>query len=305
MLRQRGPGTSVQVDSSLPDMQKEEKDLKQAPVSVVSTLVYLFLGGGLVLAAILAFLLLTRNNLPTPLGFDADPTIFSEARAYADLKALTGGAGIGRRLVGTKWNDEMAVALITERVNAIRDEPCTNPQGCALLEVLVQNITGSFPFFFIDRHIHNVYSNITNIAVRVLPVEPENLNNGLLINSHFDSAISAPGASDAGACIAVMIESLRAMKQSPPPRHPVVYLFNGAEESLQQGSHAFSAHHPWRKSVNSVLNLDSAGMHFVTVLLLIPPSLFIHSFLFISLFISLSLCLSRYRSFCLPFFLFE
>ena len=56
-----------------------------------------------------------------------------------------------------------------------------------------------------------------------------------------------------------MLETLRALRQAPAPRHPIVFLFNGAEESLQQGSHAFSAHHPWAKDVAAIVNLDSAG----------------------------------------------
>jgi hypothetical protein len=92
--------------------------------------------------------------------------------------------------------------------------------------------------------------------------DKDQLKPALLVNTHFDSAIGAPGASDAGACVAVMLETLRAMRHHPAPRSPVIFLFNGAEESLQQGSHAFSAHHPWASRVRAVVNMDSAGLHF-------------------------------------------
>lgn len=43
------------------------------------------------------------------------------------------------------------------------------------------------------------------------------------------------------------------------PRHAVVFLFNNAEESLQDGSHLFSLQHPIRHSIRAVINLEAAG----------------------------------------------
>jgi hypothetical protein len=100
--------------------------------------------------------------------------------------------------------------------------------------------------------------------------DKDQLKPALLVNTHFDSAIGAPGASDAGACVAVMLETLRAMRHQPAPRSPVIFLFNGAEESLQQGSHAFSAHHPWASRVRAVVNMDSAGLRIVHFPCLFP-----------------------------------
>ena len=58
------------------------------------------------------------------------------------------------------------------------------------------------------------------------------------------------GASDAAVPICVMLETLRVFVHSYGGdavhlKHPIIFLFNGAEESLQQASHAFITYHPW------------------------------------------------------------
>lgn len=58
------------------------------------------------------------------------------------------------------------------------------------------------------------------------------------------------GAGDDGAMCAIMLETLRVLSQSDKPlKHPVVFLFNGAEENPLQASHAFITQHKWAKNV--------------------------------------------------------
>ena len=56
------------------------------------------------------------------------------------------------------------------------------------------------------------------------------------------------GAADDGAGVAIMLEALRIMSQTPDIilNNAIVFLFNGAEESLQDASHLFITQHPWR-----------------------------------------------------------
>lgn len=54
------------------------------------------------------------------------------------------------------------------------------------------------------------------------------------------------GSGDDGTMVVVMLEVLRQMAISETPfQHPIVFLFNGAEENGLMGSHAFITQHKW------------------------------------------------------------
>jgi hypothetical protein len=157
-------GFEAEVDRGTTEEEKPKYD--RNPRTSPSALKTLLVGGVLVYIAAIALVLLVRNLLPTPLPVTASSSEFAEDRARIDLNYLA-NTGIGRRLVGTKYNEEKTVSFILKRINEIRKEPCAKGGECARLALQVQNATGSFPFWFIDRFIHNTYTNITNIAVEV------------------------------------------------------------------------------------------------------------------------------------------
>jgi hypothetical protein len=66
------------------------------------------------------------------------------------------------------------------------------------------------------------YTNITNIIVRLsCPEEPNDMHgerrpcedNAILVNSHFDTTLGSPGATDDGSGTAVMLEIIRVLSQ--------------------------------------------------------------------------------------------
>ena len=67
---------------------------------------------------------------------------------------------------------------------------------------------------------------------------------GLLIASHFDAGLGSPGASDAASCIGVMLEMAHALAAdgNSTLAAPVVFLFNGGEETLSQVGSATAQH---------------------------------------------------------------
>jgi len=123
-----------------------------------------------------------------------------------------------------------------------------------------------------------MYTNVTNIIVRLSCPESaahpsrECENNAVLLNAHFDTTLGSPGASDDGSGIAVMLEIIRIMSQQSWDgyKNSVVFctyflvwlgngvlcdtypthwsVFNGAEESLQDASHAFITMHELKDS---------------------------------------------------------
>jgi hypothetical protein len=81
----------------------------------------------------------------------------------------------------------------------------------------------------------------------------------VLLVAHYDSVPTAPGASDDGAAVAAILETLRALKAGPPLRNDVICLFTDGEEVGLFGAKAFVDEHPWAKDVGVVLNLEARG----------------------------------------------
>jgi hypothetical protein len=81
----------------------------------------------------------------------------------------------------------------------------------------------------------------------------------LMLVGHYDTVPNAPGASDDGAAVATMLETLRALKSGAPLRNDVIFLFTDAEEVGMLGAKAFTDDHPWAGDVGLVLNFEARG----------------------------------------------
>jgi len=80
----------------------------------------------------------------------------------------------------------------------------------------------------------------------------------LLLNAHYDSTPTGPGAGDDGLGVATLLEVGSILKKSPPAR-PVILLFNEGEEFGLNGAHAFVVD-PQARLVNSLINIDNRGV---------------------------------------------
>eukprot|EP01113_Clastostelium_recurvatum_P022823 TRINITY_DN2734_c1_g1_i5.p1 TRINITY_DN2734_c1_g1~~TRINITY_DN2734_c1_g1_i5.p1 ORF type:complete len:956 (-),score=147.56 TRINITY_DN2734_c1_g1_i5:37-2904(-) len=203
------------------------------------------------------------GRLPSVVPASAPPSLFSEERARVHLKHMV--EVIGPRLVGTKANDLRTPAYLIAELEKIKKNapPCSLSSSssslCPKMEIEIQHASGSFYYDWLDHIIINVFTNITNVLVRI---GFDHHDETILVNSHFDSAIGSPGAGDAGAGIVSMLEIANALMHSndwKDARRSVLLSFNGAEESLLQGSHAFVTQHRWAKTARMVLNLESTG----------------------------------------------
>lgn len=81
----------------------------------------------------------------------------------------------------------------------------------------------------------------------------------LLLSAHYDTVPVSPGASDDGAAVAMLLETLRALKAGAPLRNDIIFLFTDAEEVGLLGAKAFADGHPWAKDVGLVLNFEARG----------------------------------------------
>ncbi|XP_019554040.3 endoplasmic reticulum metallopeptidase 1 [Aedes albopictus] len=192
------------------------------------------------------------TNLPEALtvaDLERYPVAFIAERAWDNLKSFT---DLGPRVAGSKANDELAVGIFKREIETIQATKHVNQ------EVIMENqvVTGAFNFTFYGSSMTTIYRNVQNIVVKLKGKSDD----ALLLNCHFDTVPSSPGASDDVASCAVMLEILRVMSRLPDEnRHSIIFLFNGAEETLLQASHGFITQHKWAKDVKAFLNLESAG----------------------------------------------
>ncbi len=83
----------------------------------------------------------------------------------------------------------------------------------------------------------------------------------VLLVAHYDAAPQSLGASDDGAAVTALLETLRALKASAPLKNDVIFLATDGEEAGLLGATAFSQQHPWAKDVGVVLNFEARGDH--------------------------------------------
>lgn len=99
-------------------------------------------------------------------------------------------------------------------------------------------------------------SGIQNVLARL-----KGTGNGeaVLLVAHYDSLKESFGASDDGAAVAALIETLRALKAGEPLKNDVIFLFTDAEESGMLGAQVFVAEHKWARDVGVVFNFEARG----------------------------------------------
>jgi Peptidase family M28 len=81
----------------------------------------------------------------------------------------------------------------------------------------------------------------------------------IMVAGHYDSAPTSFGASDDGAAVAMMLETLRALHSEQPLKNDVIFLFTDGEEAGLLGATAFAKEHEWFKDVGLVLNFEARG----------------------------------------------
>jgi hypothetical protein len=83
----------------------------------------------------------------------------------------------------------------------------------------------------------------------------------VLLVAHYDAAQLSLGASDDGAAVVSLLETLRALKANAPLKNDVIFLATDGEEVGLLGATAFVQQHPWAKDVGVVFNFEARGDH--------------------------------------------
>lgn len=188
-----------------------------------------------------------------PLPLDASPDRFSEGRAMNHLWHLAERIGI---------RQEGSHGLL-EAANYIKgqlEEFSHRANSNVSVELDETLVNGSFNMIFLRHSISLAYRNHTNILVRISSAYAKDDDPAVLINGHFDSPLGSPGAGDCGSCVASMLEVLRLIIDSGwVPPHPIVFLFNGAEELFLLATHGFIKTHKWSETIGAFINVEASG----------------------------------------------
>ncbi|XP_030383248.1 endoplasmic reticulum metallopeptidase 1-like [Scaptodrosophila lebanonensis] len=192
------------------------------------------------------------NRLPEPVNIAQEAERPGEFVAERAERLLYKYDLIGPKVVGSNANEILTIDFLRNEVENIR---AAMRQDLYDLEVDVQQPSGAY----IHWTMVNMYQGVQNVAVK-LSTRGSHSESYLLLNSHFDSKPSSPGSGDDGTMVVVMLEVLRQMAISDKAfEHPIVFLFNGAEENPLQASHGFITQHKWAKNCKALINLEVAG----------------------------------------------
>lgn len=99
-------------------------------------------------------------------------------------------------------------------------------------------------------------ARVWNVLARL---EGRERGKAVLLMAHYDSVPSGPGVSDDLTGVAALLEIARVLKAGPPPRNPVLFLFDDGEEAGLLGAEAFASQHRAAGQVGVVVNLEARG----------------------------------------------
>lgn len=195
---------------------------------------YAFGAASFLFLLLLAFLVVHRLAPPAPVSEGAPAGEFSSGRAMRHLRIIARSPHPAGSTEHAKVRDYIAQQL----------------RGAGL-ETQVQDAVGVRGLGSIVRA-----AEVHNVAARLRGTDN---TKAVMLVGHYDSVPVGPGASDDGAAVAAMLETLRALQAGPPLRNDVIFLFTDAEEAGLLGAQAFVDQHPWARDVGLVLNFEARG----------------------------------------------
>jgi hypothetical protein len=185
------------------------------------------LAGGLALWTAIGF---TPFGRPLPLPADAPAGEFSAGRAMVTVRAIAQRP----HPVGSADHDRVRDYVLGE---------------FRRLGLTPETQAGTGVFRRYTGKVENIVARLPGTA-STRPV---------MLAAHYDSTRRGPGAGDDAHGVAVLLETLRALGQSPRLRNDVIFLVTDGEEAGLLGAALFMSGHPWRGEPGVVLNFEARG----------------------------------------------
>jgi Peptidase family M28 len=186
------------------------------------------------LLCLIAFAAIRQQSAPVAAPADSPLAEFSSSRAMKHLQAIAGAP----RPVGSSAHAGVRDYIMAQLISmGLRPE----------LQTTTVNS---------NRHGFTNAATVQNIAAKL---KGEGGGKAVMLASHYDSVATGNGASDDGAAVAAVLETVRALKTGSALKNDVLLLFTDGEEAGLLGAKAFVDEHPWAKDVGVVLNFEARG----------------------------------------------
>ncbi|ORX35606.1 hypothetical protein BD324DRAFT_660481 [Kockovaella imperatae] len=229
----------------------------------LTTRIFIFL-----LTALPWYLYRAHYKLPEPLGpVPAHRPILrdfldvprpSEEIVLSHIAALE---NIGYRIVGLE-QARRGEQYVIDQVRLLEDR--CKADGVLDCKVYIQEGSGFHMFNILDHDILKVYTGVRNVILEIRAKHPTSgrrvEKDGILLASHIDSTLPSKGAADDAMGVGVMLDIARVViDRKRPFDNSLLFVWNGAEETLQDGSHLYATQHETAKEIRTMINLEAAG----------------------------------------------
>src|ERR1700742_2932376 len=175
---------------------------------------------------------------PDALGPETPPAQFSAARADAVLARILG--------------EERPHPAGSAEAEAVR--------GRILSELSAMGIFARTQIGFScygERRWDNIpCATVTNIIAEAVP----GTGKAVVLMAHSDSVVAGPGAGDDGSGVAILLETIRALRaRHLAGTHPIIALFTDGEENGLLGANLFLRDPARRDGIGAVINVEARG----------------------------------------------
>jgi hypothetical protein len=181
------------------------------------------------LALVVAWFAIKAQDPPSALPAEVSNKVFSAGRAQKHVKAI-----------------------------ARKPHPMGSDESVRVRQMLIEDLRKLGVSAQVQNAKQPVSVGAQNVLARVKGQGAEG-KKALMLCAHYDSVPESPGASDNGAGVAVVLETLRAVMAGAALERDLIVLFPDGEEDGFHGSHLFVNEHPWARDVGIVLNFDARG----------------------------------------------
>lgn len=175
------------------------------------------------------------QSMPRALGMDAPATVFSQGRADAALSRVLG----------------------PQQPHPVGSPEAAAVRGRILKELAAMGVPArekTQMSCVSEARWHQVScATVTNIIAYVLP----GTGKAVLLMAHSDSVAAGPGGGDDGSGVAVLLETIRALKARGAAGRPVTALFSDGEEPGLLGASAYVREA--KDAIAAVVNVDVRG----------------------------------------------
>ena len=175
--------------------------------------------------------------------------------SYFPPKAKNMGAPLG------EFSSARASLVLLDLLKEEKPHPSGSEENEKIRDLIIEKIIemGLEPEVqSFETTIKGKKETLFNVITKINGSNPESQK--ILLSSHYDSVVEAPGAADDMHAVAATFEIMRIFLEGGKQlKHDLVIMFNDGEEIGLLGAKAFMDGHPWAKEIGYVINMEARG----------------------------------------------